>query len=294
MTNDLLGTITLSTKTEEEMCNFIADVAESCDFIVNRVEEFAKKLEALSMVYQGSTHKVGPILEGVDILNIDIVSTTSISLDIRALCKENIFDWSYNWVKKYPYLSLSGHCRNEDNSINYDFKDCRVLQVINEQNIDDNTPRKRLYISNLDEADNTDIPNNTLYTFNIIGDKESDVWDFCKKIAICDGLNDVSSTNELVDKIKTLIDSDPQKRIKSSILPGCHLSHISCILDRVIEVKFTASSEAVDDWSKALLRVYPSLSLFGYAAKIERMNMWESTKLLLFKTVKRLSIYPPL
>lgn len=290
MANNPYGKITLSAKTEKEMLEFVQALASTDKISVDSVENFVEKLNALSK-------KHGDVLlfiDGVDILGVEMVSPTSISLWVRTLWIDGMFGWSDKIVKEYPYLSLSGSSSDCYMGYNFDFTDARVLQVFDELNIHGvGSSGPTVYLSETDPNDRVESTNKSestnsrSYTFNIIANDESSILEFCKDIAIADGVGEVSSAQELVEKLNVLIDGDPQKHIKSNIINGCFLSHVSCISNNTIEVKFDSNDEDVHIWSCLLLNKYLSLSLVGYAPNISHNRPNNLT----FKTTKRISIH---
>jgi hypothetical protein len=290
MANNPYGKITLSAKTEKEMLEFVQALASTDKISVDSVENFVEKLNALSKKHGD----VLLVIDGVDILGVEMVSPTSISLFVRTLWLDGMLGWSDKIVKEYPYLSLSGSSSDCYMGYNYVFTDTRVLQVVDELNIHGvGSSRPTVYLSETDPNDKLESTNksestkNRSYLFNIIANDESSLLEFCKDIAIADGLGEVSSAQELVEKLNVLIDGDPQKKIKSNIINGCCLSHVSCLPNNIIEVKFDSNDEDVHIWSSLLLNKYLSLSLVGYAPNISHNRPNNLT----FKTTKRISIH---
>lgn len=290
MANNPHGIITLSAKTEKEMLEFVQALASTDKISVDSVENFVEKLNALSK-------KHGDVLlfiDGVEILGVEMVSPTSISLWVRTLWIDGMFGWSDKIVKEYPYLSLSGSSSDYYMGYNFDFTDTRVLQVFDELNIHGvGSSGPTVYLSETDPNDRVESTNKSestnsrSYTFNIIANDESSILEFCKDIAIADGLGEVSSAQELVEKLNVLIDGDPQKHIKSNIINGCYLSHVSCLSNNTIEVKFDSNDEDVHIWSSLLLNKYLSLSLSGSAPNMSHNRRNNLT----FETIKRISIH---
>ena len=290
MANNPHGKITLSAKTEVEMLEFVQALANTDKISVDSVENFVEKINALSKKHGD----VLLVIDGMDILGVEMVSPTSISLFVRTLWIDGMLGWSDKIVKEYPYLSLSGSSSDCYMGYNFDFNDTRVLQVLDELNIHGvGSSRPIVYLSETDPNDKKESSNKTestinrSYTFSIIANDESTLLEFCKDIATADGMGEVSSAQELVEKLNVLIDGDPQKKIKSNIINGCYLSYVSCLSNNTIEVKFDSNDEDVHIWSSLLLNKYLSLSLSGSAPNMSHNRRNNLT----FETTKRISIH---